>query len=368
MRAGVKTLLHWRVPLLGDYLAAAALVGLLTVVSALSVAVLQTTGFLVAFPVGLVVALIRFGVGPAVVAAAGGVLAFDFVFVPPAMAFAIPDRKDALTLVVMLGVAALAGVLAERLRRQARSAQRQAEVEGLRNALLSCLSHDLRTPLATLVGAGNALHEDRLDPLERREFSRMIAEEAGRLNRLVGNLLELTRLESGALSAKPTPQAIDEVIGSAMCRLERQLQGRPIRTDVPEATPLTSYDPVLMEQVFVNVLENVIHHTPEASPVEIRVRSHDGEILVEVADSGPGVRAGDEERVFQRLYRADPGSDGGVGLGLTICRAIMTAHDGRIWLENGPGGGAVVRLALPIRRASRVSHHRLPPALSDIPP
>lgn len=367
MRAGLGTLLDPRFSSLGGYLAAVVLVVLLTLGSAVSATILQTTAFAVAFPVGVLVALIRFGVGPAVLAAAGGVLAFDFVFVPPAMAFAVPGRKDALTLIVMLGVAAVAAVLAEQLRREVRGARRQAEVEGLRNALLTCLSHDLRTPLATLVGAGNALHEDRLDPVERREFSRMIAQEATRLNRLVGNLLELTRLESGSLSAKPSPQAIDEVIGSALCRLELQLHGRPIRTDVPEATPLTSYDPVLMEQVFINVLENVIHHTPKASPIEIRVRSDDSQILIEVADGGPGVPAGDEERVFQRLYRADPNSDGGVGLGLTICRAIMTAHEGRIWLENRSQGGAVVRLVLPIRRSAGEKSCPVPRALSETP-
>jgi two-component system, OmpR family, sensor histidine kinase KdpD len=277
----------------------------------------------------------------------------------------VPDAKDGLTLVVMIAVAAVATALAEQLRRQVQSARRQAEIEGLRNALLSALSHDLRTPLTALVGASTALHEGHLDPHDRREFSRMVAEEAIRLNRLVANLLDLTRLESGCVSAKPTPQAIEEVIGSALCRLERQLVGRLVRTDVPEHIPLAPFDPVLVEQVLINLLENVIRHTPDGSPIELSVGCDFRQILVEVADRGPGVPEGDEERVFEKLYRATSKGDGGVGLGLTICRAIMSAHSGRIWLENRPGGGAAVRLTLPVRReASSSAREHAPPRSS----
>jgi K+-sensing histidine kinase KdpD len=339
---------------LRGYLAGLAVVATCTVVS---MAMLHTALFIMLFPLGVLVVTARFGIGPAVLTAVVGVLVFDFVFVPPAMAFSVADPKDVLTLAVMIAVAAVAGVLAERLRRQIRDARRQTEIEQLRNTLLSALSHDLRTPLNALVGASNALCENRLEPGERREFSHMVAAEAGRLNRLVGNLLDLTRLESGRVSAKLTPQAIDEVIGSALCRLERRLQGRQVRTNVPEAIPFASFEPVLIEQVIINLVENVIRHTPAESPVEISGWSDDGEIRLEVADRGPGVPPGDEERVFERLYRGRGGErgDGGVGLGLTICRAILTAHEGRIWLENRPGGGAVVSFTLPIGpRASDV--------------
>jgi two-component system sensor histidine kinase KdpD len=121
---------------------------------------------------------------------------------------------------------------------------------------------------------------------------------------------------------------------------------------VPEAIPLVPFDPVLIEQVIINLVENIVHHAGVASPVEIAARLGDEEIVVEVADSGPGVAFGDEERVFEKLYRARTSQDGGVGLGLTICQAIVTAHDGRIWLENRPDGGAVVRFTLPAGPAS----------------
>jgi K+-sensing histidine kinase KdpD len=336
-----------RLVVLRGYAAAAAVLLLCTVLS-----LAHPTAFVIALPVGVLAITARFGVGPAVFMAASGVLVFDFVFVPPAFEFDMLSFKDGLTVAVMLAVAAVAAVLAEQLRRQAQQARRQAEVEHLRNALLSALSHDLKTPLTALVGAGNALYEDRLDPRERREFARMITEEAARLSHLVRNLLELTRLEAGSSIAKPAPQAIDEVIGAVLYRLEGPLAGYPVKTDVPEDVPLVPFDPILIEQVLRNLLENVIRHTPSGTPVDIRVQKRDDKIELAVGDRGPGVPPGDEERVFEKLYRA-PGAkgDGGVGLGLTICRAILTAHDGHIWLENREGGGAVVRFTLPVRRA-----------------
>ncbi len=178
------------------YLVTLGMVALCTIVSVVGARFLQTTAFVLVFPVG-VLAAARFGVGPAAVAASAGVLLFDYMFVPPALAFAVPGPKDGLTLVVMVAVATLVCLLAEQLRRQAQSARRQTEIERARNALLSALSHDLRTPLTVLVGASSALCEEQLDSLQRREFSRMVAVESNRLNRLVGNLLDLTRLESG---------------------------------------------------------------------------------------------------------------------------------------------------------------------------
>jgi K+-sensing histidine kinase KdpD len=347
--ARIRLLFRWSA--VRGYLAGAAIVLLCTLL-ALAGAPVEIAAFMMAFPLAVLMITARFGIGPAMFTSVVGVFMFDYVFVPPAFAFSVPNLKDGLTLAIMVAVAVVASVLAERLRRQAQHARRQAEIERLRNALLSALSHDLRTPLNALVGASQALFEERLDAAERREFSRMVAVEATRLNRLVGNLLELTRLESGQVNVELAPQAIDEVIGSALCRLEHRLQDRPLRTDVPEEVPLVAFDPVLMEQVFINLLENVILHTPNASPVEISVRGDGNRILIEVADRGPGVPVGDEERVFEKLYRADRAGDGGVGLGLTICRAIMTAHDGRIWLENRGGGGAVVRLTLPVRSAA----------------
>jgi two-component system sensor histidine kinase KdpD len=227
-------------------------------------------------------------------------------------------------------------------------------VEHVRNALLSALSHDLRTPLTVLVGASTALCEQPLDAVQRRDFTLMVAEEARRLNRLVGNLLELTRLESGKPNVTHSAQAIDEVIGSALWRLDRALEGHALETHLADGVPLAFFDPVLLEQVVINLVENALRHAGPSSPIEISARSSEDGILVEVADRGPGVPPGDEERVFEKFYRARGAQgDGGIGLGLTICRAILLAHDGKIWLRNRPAGGLVVSFSLPVSSAAR---------------
>jgi len=313
-----------------------------------SARVLQVADLVVLFPLGVLVIAARFGLGPAIFTAVAGVVAFDFLFIPPTMSLAIHEGRNIVTLGVTLVVTAVVSMMTEQLRRQARQARRQAEVERLRNALLSALSHDLRSPLTTLVGAGTALQGDALDARERRELAAVVAEEAMRLSRLVNNLLELTRLESGKVRAKRVPQAIDETIGAALCRLDQKLAGRTIRTEVPEAIPLALFDPVLIEQVLINILENAARYTPAGSPIDVVVRYENAHIVVEVSDRGPGVLAGDEERVFQRLYRGRAAQgDGGIGLGLTICQAVVAAHEGKIWLENRVGGGASVRFTLP---------------------
>ncbi|HEX3598212.1 MAG TPA: DUF4118 domain-containing protein [Polyangiaceae bacterium] len=330
------------------------------VVCALATAqLLEVVDLIVLFPLGVLVIAARFGLGPAVFTAVAGVVAFDYLFIPPTMTLAIRDGRNAVTLVVLLAVTAVVSMMTEKLRRQALQARRQAEVERLRNALLSALSHDLRSPLATLVGAGTALQSGALDERERHDLAAVVAEEAMRLSRLVNNLLELTRLESGQVRAKRVPQAIDETIGAALIRLDQKLQERPVRTEVPEEIPLALFDPVLIEQVLINILENAIRYTPAGSPIDIVARYESSHIVVEIADRGPGVLAGDEKRVFERLYRGSAAKgDGGIGLGLTICQAVVAAHEGRIWLENRKDGGAIVRFTLPATPSlSEVDEH-----------
>jgi two-component system sensor histidine kinase KdpD len=180
----------------------------------------------------------------------------------------------------------------------------------------------------------------------------MVADEARRLERLVRNLLDLTRLEAGCVIPKE-PHAIDEVIGAALCRLEGQLIGYEVRTSVPPDIPFAALDPMLIEQVLINLVENVLHHAGPTPLIELFARAHDEGILVEVADRGRGLTPGDEERVFERLVRGQRTPQGsGAGLGLTICRAIVGGHGGRIWMENRPGGGAIVRFTLPAYASS----------------
>ncbi len=234
---------------------------------------------------------------------------------------------------------------------QAERARVNAEAERLRSTLLGSVSHDLRTPLATITGAASSLLEGGRDlPGEvRRELAESIAEEAGRLNRLVGNLLDMTRLESGALQVRKEWHLLEEIIGATLERLEPRLEGRRVQVTIPEHVGLVPLDDVLVEQALFNLVENAVRHTPAGTPIEIRADVAGGRATVEVADRGPGIRPGDEQRVFEKFYRArEGGAPGGIGLGLTIARGIVEAHGGSMTAANREGGGALFRLTLPV--------------------
>lgn len=235
------------------------------------------------------------------------------------------------------------------LAENAQRAQLEIQKERLRNALLSSVSHDLRTPLAVVKGAVTALLDPAGDlaPARRQEYLETISDEASRLNRLVRNLLNMTSLEAGALTARKEWQPLEEVVGVALNRLEEQLALRKIRVAIDPDAALVPIDATLLEQVLLNLVENATRYTPDGSPIEIRATRVEGGVQVEVADHGPGIPAGQEEQIFEKFRRAGPPSKGGMGLGLTICRGIITVHGGRIWCENRPDGGASFIFVLP---------------------
>jgi two-component system sensor histidine kinase KdpD len=234
-----------------------------------------------------------------------------------------------------------------RLARQAHSAQLRVEAEQLRNSLLSSVSHDLRTPLAIITGTATTLTNDKLDAAVRRDLAETIVEEAERLNRLVRNLLDMTRVEAGALVIHKEWQPVEEVVGSALGSVETILGARPIKTDLSSEL-VAPFDAVLIQQVLINLLENAVKYAGADTPITISARGRKREVEIIVADRGPGLPAGEEARIFDKFYRAEKGKGGGVGLGLTICRGIVTAHGGRIWASNRDGGGARFHFTLPI--------------------
>jgi two-component system, OmpR family, sensor histidine kinase KdpD len=225
------------------------------------------------------------------------------------------------------------------------------ETERLRSSLLSAVSHDLRTPLSVITGASSTLLESDavLDINVRRELLISILDESDRLNRLVANLLDMTRLEAGALEVRKQWQSIEEIVGAALARMSRQLKDRPVATRIQSDLPFVEMDDLLIQQVFVNLLENAVKYTPAGSPLEITALSDDKSIIVEVSDHGPGLPPADLERVFEKFYRAgDSGNRRGAGLGLAICRGIVELHGGKIHAENRPDGGAIFRFSLPL--------------------
>ncbi len=228
---------------------------------------------------------------------------------------------------------------------ESQRAKVQIETERTRNALLSSISHDLKTPLAAITGAASSLIDDTTG--ECRDLALTIAEEADRLNRLIRNLLDMTRLEAGAVEVRKEWHALEEIVGAALTRLDDRLREHPVTTHIPADLPLVPLDSVLIEQVLVNLLENAIKYTPVNSPIEISSGIADSQVLVEVLDRGPGIPPGDEARVFDKFYRARP-TGGGVGLGLTVCRGIVEAHGGKIWAKHRDGGGAAFQFTLPL--------------------
>jgi two-component system sensor histidine kinase KdpD len=240
------------------------------------------------------------------------------------------------------------------LAERAQHEQVEVEAERLRTSLLSSLSHDMRTPLGAITGALTSVLEDRgtLSEATRRDLLQTALEEAQRMNRLIGNLLDMIRVESGALQVQKEWQPLEESVGVALIRLEERLRAHPVQVNLPPDLPLVPLDAVLIEQVFINLLENAVKYTPPGTPIEISATAVEGAVRVDVADRGPGLPPGEEGRIFEKFYRA-PGTTAtsGVGLGLTICRGIITAHGGRIWAENRPGGGAVFHFTLPLAGA-----------------
>jgi two-component system, OmpR family, sensor histidine kinase KdpD len=233
----------------------------------------------------------------------------------------------------------------------AEAAGLRARTEEMRSSLLSAVSHDLRTPLAAITGAASALTGGApgLDAERRDELAETICEESARLERLVGNLLDMTRLASGAVDVKREWVPVEELVGGVLTRLEDALSGREVKTSVAAGLPLLSVDPVLFEQVLVNLVENAIKHTPPGTPIEIGARALPEGVAIEVADRGAGIPAGSEEVIFEKFRRGPGAGSRGFGLGLAICRGIVEAHRGTITVARRDGGGAVFTVFLPSR-------------------
>jgi two-component system sensor histidine kinase KdpD len=233
-------------------------------------------------------------------------------------------------------------------------ARLEVESERLRTALLSSLSHDLRTPLGSIEGAASSLLQtsDGLSPEARQDMAETILEESRRMTRLVTNLLDMVRVETGALAVHKQWQPLEEALGVALLRLEERLSGHTVETDLAPDLPLVPIDELLIEQVFLNLLDNAAKHTPVGTLIAVRAWAETDVVIVEVQDQGPGIPAGEEESIFRKFHRAarldHAGPAGGSGLGLTICRGIIVAHGGRIWLEPGRDRGACFRFTLPL--------------------
>ncbi len=245
---------------------------------------------------------------------------------------------------------------------ESHQAQLQVQTEQLRNSLLSSVSHDLRTPLAAIAGAGSSLLQSSLSDDSKRELVHSIVDETHRMTRLVDNLLDMTRLQAGNIALNKQWHVLEEIVGSARARLRRELADHDVVVSLPHDFPLVQVDGLLLEQVFVNLLENADRYTPKGSVIEITARTLTAPgavgstitgVCIQVADSGPGLPPGTESRIFEKFFRGvserTPDQRRGVGLGLAICRSILEAHGGKIEARNRSGRGAEFLLTLPCR-------------------
>lgn len=272
------------------------------------------------------------------------VAAFDFCFVHPSGTFAVSDVQYVFTFGVMLAVSLVISTLTVRLREQSRAshdAALHAQVEQMRSDLLSGMSHDLRTPLAGIEGSAAAILEQRDTGESSRQLASTILEESTRMGRLIGNLLDLTRFQ-GRIDLNLDWYGLDELAANAILRTEPLFEN-PVELQLGPGDLLVRVDGVLIEQVFVNLLENAARHAGMAAKVSIAISAENGGFRIEVMDDGPGIASGEEVQIFERFH-STPGK--GTGLGLAICRAAVEAHGGSIEAANAPSGGARFTITL----------------------
>jgi two-component system sensor histidine kinase KdpD len=238
---------------------------------------------------------------------------------------------------------------------QAADAQALVESDRLNSVLLSSVSHDLRTPLVAIKGIATALRQRDVawDTTAGAEMLDTLAEEADRLNRLVGNLLDMSRIEGGALHPACEWEDLSEIVGGVLSRMRPGLRGRTVKTDLPANLPLIWVNAALIDQVLTNLIENGLKYTPAQTPLTIDAEVEDDTIQVRVTDQGPGIAADALPHIFDTFFRVvgpERHADG-TGLGLAICQGIVKAHGGSIWASNQLQGGATFVFTLPLHPA-----------------
>ena len=232
------------------------------------------------------------------------------------------------------------------------------QTEKLHASIISSISHDLRTPLSTIMGTATSLLQGGMlweNETERKIALKNIEREADRLDHFVDNLLDMSCIEGGALKPKKVLYVIDALILETIDYMQPLLCGRSIELDVPDLPPV-ELDPIRIGQVLSNLIENAVHYTPIESSIEIHARTNGEQMLISIADRGPGIKANDIERIFEKFYRSHPTYPPGSGLGLAVCRGLVEAHNGRIWAENRDCGGAIFHFTLPLYNVEGIEH------------
>jgi len=248
----------------------------------------------------------------------------------------------------------------QRLRDAEQQAKLVSESERLSKTLLNSISHEIRTPIAAIRSAASNLGERGLADGFQREMVGEIQEASHRLNRLVGNLLSMTRLETGHVKPNLDWCDLSDLIQVTLKEIQADLQGHEVRVELGPGLPLVRIDFVLMQQALSNLLLNVVVHTPRGTPVEVSARVDSGQLLMMVADRGPGLPPESLPFIFEKFYRAPTAPAGGTGLGLAIVKGLVEAHAGQVAAQNRPGGGAAFTIRLPITKPPPIVAEREP--------
>jgi two-component system sensor histidine kinase KdpD len=284
-----------------------------------------------------------FGLGFAVPVSVVSMLTFNFLFLPPRHTLALRDSENWVALAVYIVTAVSVSALATRARRRTNEAERALAERDETTAVLRSVSHDLRSPLTAIGASAEMLAEpEGLTESDRAELLASIRDQARRLDRLVGNLLDLSRLEAGA--ARPVPELwpVDELVGRALEALGPD--GDRVHVTLPAESPAVRADAAQLERVLVNLVENALRHSSPADRVEVGARVEAGDVLISVTDRGPGVPAADRESIFEPFWTGG----GGSGLGLAIARGFATLNGGRLTVESELGRGATFSVVLPV--------------------
>ncbi len=324
------------------------------IIAVSAVAIVAMLGYLLAGVVGyrtialvllLTVSLLamRLSLYPVLTAAVLSALVWDYFFIPPHFTFTAGSAEDTLMLGMYFIIALLNGVLTARIRRaeeKARQRQERAKAAKLYDTLFNSLSHELRTPLATIIGASDNLMQKNsgLSEENKRRLYREINLASERLNRLVDNLLNMSRLDSGYIQPKLDWCDLGELVYTVVNRLKKELKNHQVNVSIPENLPLVKLDFGLMEQALTNILYNAALYTPAGSAIKIEGKVIENLCVVAITDSGKGFPKEDLELVFEKFYRSKNARTGGVGLGLSIAKGFVDAHQGSILLENERGG------------------------------
>ncbi|HEY3116904.1 MAG TPA: ATP-binding protein [Chloroflexota bacterium] len=293
----------------------------------------------------------RWGRGPAIVAVLLSFIVFDYFFIDPVGSFVATKPEEAIGLALLLGVTLFSTQLVAAARQRSEALEEAAlarRSDELKTTLLRAVSHSLRTPLATIkAGASGLLQEHAsYSEADRRELLQMMEAEADRLDRIVGQLLDASRLEGAEAAPTKHPEDLVELIDGVVRRLQPGLKGRPVDVAVPWDLPLVHCDYAQIDQVVTNLVENAALHTPPGSPITVKA-TFDGEaVRTEVVDQGPGIPRSERARLFEAFERGASEAPGS-GLGLAIARGLVEAHGGELWVEDAPGGGAAFVFRLP---------------------